>query len=145
MSAVTNEKLGNTRQKSCGLMKYSRTYADKNSWQTVGKGMNLLFVTSYRILICFHSRSIQRSKFSWNHFQIIMPGKIGLFMDMLKHFFLKISDWTTKSSPRNCPMGLFDPEIRHQTINDEWYDRYGDFYFSGREYREQVDHLKITL
>ena len=123
-------------------MQYQTTYADKNAWQTVGKRMNLFFVASYRILICFHSRSIQRSKFGWNHFQIIMPGKIGLFVDMLKQFIFKISKRIMKKLPQSCPRGLFDQEIRHQTINDEWYDRYDDFYFSGREYREQVDHLK---
>ena len=47
-----------------------------------------------------------------------------------------------KNSPQNCPVGWFDPEIRRQTINDELYDPYDDFYFSDLEYREQVDHLE---
>ena len=63
-------------------------------------------------------------------------------MDMLKHFTFKISKRKNQKLPLSCPRGLFDPEIRHRTINDELYDRYGDFYFSGREYHEQVDRLE---
>ena len=100
-------------------MQYQTTYADKNAWQTVGKRMNLFFVASYRILICFHSRSIQRSKFSWNHFQIIMPGKIGLFMDMLKHFRLKISYGTIKKLTSELSNGFIWPG--NSSPNDKWW------------------------